>query len=113
MDAPTLTDVYAYQEINDYLRLYPDRESAVRRTLDYFDGINFAPKIRCPIIVNIGLKDDICAPETGYAFFRAIGSADKKLYAYEDCGHDAGIFVGHGAVVSDFLAKHLRPRSSV
>ena len=109
IDAPTLTDTYAYQEINDYLRLYPDREPAVRRTLDYFDGINFAPKIRCPIIVNIGLEDDICAPETGYAVFRAIGSADKRLYTYEGCGHDAGLFVGHAEIVSAFLARHLRP----
>jgi cephalosporin-C deacetylase len=109
MDAPTLVDTYAYQEINDYLRLYPERTPAVRRTLDYFDGINFAPKIRCPIIVNIGLQDDICAPETGYALFRAIGSRDKKLYTYDGCGHDAGQFVGHAAIVREFLSGHLRP----
>jgi len=50
MDAASLTHSYPYQEINDYLRLHPDREEQVRRTVAYFDGINFAPTIRCPII---------------------------------------------------------------
>ncbi len=108
MDAARLTHSYPYQEINDYLRLYPEREEQVRRTLEYFDGINFAPRIQCPIIVNVGLQDDVCPPETGYALFRAIGSADKKLYPYDNCMHDAGSF-WHAAVVDAFLAQHLHP----
>jgi cephalosporin-C deacetylase len=108
MDAAKLTHSYPYQEINDYLRLYPEREEQVRRTLDYFDGINFAPKIECPTIVNIGLRDDVCPPETGYAVFKAM-RCEKKLYPYEDCAHDAGSQVGHAQIVSAFLREHLRP----
>lgn len=108
MDSVALTHSYPYQEIGDYLRLYPEREPAVRQALMYFDGINFAPRIRSPIIVNIGLQDDVCPPETGYAVFRAIGSADKRLYAYDGCAHDAG-GQWHADVVRDFLALHLRP----
>jgi cephalosporin-C deacetylase len=108
MDAARLTHSYPYQEINDYLRLYPEREEQVRQTLNYFDGINFAPRIRCPIIVNIGLRDDVCPPETGFALFRAIGSSDKKLYPYENCMHDAGSF-WHAAIVDAFLDSHLHP----
>lgn len=108
MDAIRLTHSYPYQEINDYLRLHPEREESVRQTVAYFDGINFAPKIECPIIVNIGLQDDVCPPETGYAVFRAIGSKDKKLYPYNNCMHDAGSF-WHGSVIDQFLASHLHP----
>src|SRR5947207_3043205 len=43
MDAASLTDSWPYQEINDYLRLYPERESRVRATPTYSDAINFAP----------------------------------------------------------------------
>ena len=107
MDAIALTQTYPYEEINDYLRLYPDRRVAVEETLAYFDGINFADRITCPIVVNIGLQDNVCPPETGYALFRSIAAVDKQLYTYEGHGHDAGRD-RHNAVVNRFFADHLR-----
>lgn len=107
MDAITLTHTYPYQEIRDYLRLYPEHESAVRRTLSYFDGIHFGPRIRCPIMVNIGLQDNVCPPETGYAAFAAIASEDKTLYPYDQCGHDAGSAT-HSALIDAFFETHLK-----
>jgi cephalosporin-C deacetylase len=108
MDSVRLTHSYPYEEINDYLRLYPEREAQIRETLNYFDIINFAPSIQCPTIVSIGLQDDVCPPETGYALFREIGSANKKLYPYDNCMHDAGSF-WHAAIVDSFMRDHLRP----
>jgi cephalosporin-C deacetylase len=107
MDAIALTQTYPYEEINDYLRLYPDRRAAVEETLAYFDGLNFADRITCPVIVNIGLQDNVCPPETGYALFRSIAAVDKQLYTYEGHGHDAGRD-RHNAVVNRFFADHLR-----
>lgn len=108
MDAIQLTHTYPYEEINEYLRLYPERETAVRDTLAYFDCINFVDRIRCPIIVHIGLNDNVCPPETGYAAFKAIGSQQKKLYPYDGHGHDANAYE-HSAIISQFLREHLRP----
>ena len=48
LDAASLTHSWPYEEINDYLRLYPEREPQVRETLNYFDGINFAPAYPLP-----------------------------------------------------------------
>jgi cephalosporin-C deacetylase len=107
MDAAALTDSYPYQEINDYLRQYPEREGAMRDTLNYFDGINFAPRIRCPMLVYIGLADDVCPPETGYAFFNAL-DCPKTIHAYPRCAHDSGAY-WEMAPVQAFLAGHLRP----
>ncbi len=42
MDAIELTHTYPYEEINDYLRLHPERRPEVEATVAYFDGINFA-----------------------------------------------------------------------
>ena len=109
MDSTSLTRTYPYEEINDYLRLYPDRTDAVREVLAYYDIQNFVDRIRCPIILNVGLNDPICPPETGFAVFRAIGSAEKRLYPYENCAHDAGSSVGHEEVTMEFLAEKLRP----
>lgn len=108
MDAIELTHTYPYQEINDYLRLHPESRLRVEETLAYFDGINFADKIHCPIIVNIGLQDNVSPPETGYALFERIRSSDKKLYPYDGHGHDAGQSE-HSAIVDQFFQKHLKP----
>lgn len=109
MDAASLTRSYPYEEINDYLRLHPEREEVVRDTLDLHDIHNFVDKITCPIIVNIGLMDDVCPPETGFAVFDQIGSRDKQLFPYEDCAHDAGTGVGHDSVMYRFMEQHLQP----
>lgn len=109
MGAASLTNSYPYQEINDYLRLYPERRDAVKGTLDLYDIHNFAASIKCPIIVNVGLRDDVCPPETGFALFGEIGSEQKRMYPYEDCAHDAGSSVGHAGIVSEFFAERLRP----
>jgi cephalosporin-C deacetylase len=108
LDAIELTHTYPYEEINDYLRQHPDSRSAVEETLAYFDGLNFADLITCPIIVNIGLQDNVCPPETGYALFNTIGSADKRLYPYDSHGHDAGRSQ-HSAIMDRFFAQHLSP----
>jgi cephalosporin-C deacetylase len=107
IDAIELTNTYPYEEINEYLRLHPQQRQAVEDTLAYFDCHNFADRIRCPIIVNIGLNDNVCPPETGYANFDLIGSQDKKLYAYDGYGHDANRHE-HDAVMEAFFKKHLR-----
>ena len=108
MDAIELTHTYPYQEIDDYLRLHPERRQVVEETLAYFDGINFADKIRCPIIVSIGLQDNVCPPETGYTVFNAVGSSSKKLYPYDGHGHDA-CQSKHAAIIDEFFQKHLKP----
>ncbi len=107
MDAIELTDAYPYQEIADYLRMNPDSRQQVEDTLSYFDGINLAHRITCPVIVSVGLQDSTCPPETGYTMFNAITSADKRMYAYDGHGHDANNHQ-HTAVIDAFLAKHLK-----
>jgi cephalosporin-C deacetylase len=106
MDAIELTSSYPYHEIRDYLRLYPERREAVRETLAYFDGFNFAPRVRCPIILNVGLQDNVCPPETGYAAFGRLGSAEKRFYPYDGHGHEAGA-AKHGAIIRTFFQEKL------
>ena len=108
IDAIELTTTYPYQEINDYLRINSGDKPKVEENLAYFDGINFADKINCPIVVNIGLQDNVCPPETGYALYNRIESGDRKLYPYDGHGHDAGR-VKHAAIVDQFFQNHLSP----
>lgn len=110
MDAASLTHSYPYEEMNEVLRLRPDLEPAMRRSLDYYDGINFAPRITCPLQVYVGLGDDVCPPETGFDLQRALTSCDLEFYEYPRCAHDAGNY-WQDAKVREFLGRHLRPAS--
>jgi len=106
-EAIRLTDAYPYQEINDYIAAYPGSRDAVMETLAYFDGMNFAGRVACPLIMNVGLRDNICPPDTGRAVFEAIGTSDKVFYPYPDQGHDAGAHL-HGRIVAEFFACRLQ-----
>jgi cephalosporin-C deacetylase len=108
MDAVSLTHSYPYEEINEYLREFPDQEEAVRNTVAYYDGINFAPMITCPMLIYAGLGDDVCPPETAFDLKRAMTS-ESVLNTYPRCAHDAGAY-WEMASVEAFLAEHLRPQ---
>ncbi|OGG44008.1 MAG: hypothetical protein A3F84_08175 [Candidatus Handelsmanbacteria bacterium RIFCSPLOWO2_12_FULL_64_10] len=51
MDRAARTEEYPLEEINDYLRVHPDRREAVARTLSYFDPLFFAPSVRVPALL--------------------------------------------------------------
>jgi len=48
------TPTYPLEEINDYLRLYPARSEAVRRTLTYYDLRGFAPRVTAATLLMAG-----------------------------------------------------------
>lgn len=108
MDAARLTHSYPYEEINEYLRQHPEAEPLVRETVSNYDCVNFAPLVSCPMLVYIGLEDDVCPPETGYTLVNAMRNTQVELHARARCAHDAG---AHWVMqdVEAFLARHLRP----
>ena len=59
------------------------------------------------MLVYIGLQDDVCPPETGFALFDAM-TCPKTLHTADGCAHDAGAY-WESAQVEAFLAQHLRP----
>lgn len=91
-DALTRTQSYPYGEVNDYLRMYPEKRDAVLRTLDGIDIVHFAPRITAPLLVGIGLKDDVCPPETGFALLNAL-TAPYEVEPYPNAAHEGGGWV--------------------
>lgn len=110
MDAAKLTHSYPYEEMNEYLRLYPEREQAMRDTVAYFDCLNFAPAITAPMLIYAGHNDDVCPPETAYNLIDALTNSDVTFHTYDRCGHDAGNY-WEMAAVEAFLAEHLKPNT--
>jgi len=78
-----------YLEFAEYLKHYPEEEDNLFRTLSYFDGMNLAPRIRCPVLMSVGLQDIICPPSTVFATFNHLGSTVKELAVYPYHGHEA------------------------
>ena len=54
----------------------------------YYDPMNFAPDIRCPVLMNAGLADPVSPPFSVWAVYNRIGSADKAIIALPGLGHD-------------------------
>lgn len=77
-----------YVELRNYLSAHPGQREAVLETLAYFDPLNLAEMIVRPMLVNIGLRDDVCPyPTIAPVFERIIGH--KALMIYPDLGHSS------------------------
>ena len=77
---------YPYNEISCYLRAHPQNETQILQTLQYYDAVNFAPRIQCPTAVGIALDDEVCPPETSYAAYAQL-NAHRKLWLFPQSGH--------------------------
>lgn len=55
-------------------------------TLSYFDIKNLAPMIKAPMIMGVGLMDDVCPNHINFAAYNNVTS-EKKYIAYPDAGH--------------------------
>ena len=56
------------------------------RTLSYFDVLNLVEKIKCPVLLGIGLQDETCPPVTIFAVFNKL-SCEKNYRIYPEAGH--------------------------
>ena len=102
--ATELTDQSPYAEIANYCRIHRDKVETVFDTLQYFDGVNFAARARCPALFSAGLMDDICPPRTVYAAYNHYaGSKRMQLWSYNR--HEGGAIFQEMEKVR-FLAAH-------
>ena len=53
---------------------------------EYYDVVNFARKLTCPIKMYIGYNDQTCCPTSTYAAYNVITS-QKELLTPLDCAH--------------------------
>jgi cephalosporin-C deacetylase len=112
-DAPLLCDFalslraasWPYSEIARYLQRNPAQTDQVRRTLAYFDLVNFAPEIRCPVLLSAGFLDPVALPAAVYGVFNLI-SAPKEMRPLPEAGHEGGGEDLWGYKLS-WLARHL------
>jgi cephalosporin-C deacetylase len=72
-----------------FLRDHPELCDQAFVTLSYFDNLNLASRIRCPVLVSCGLKDPVCPPDTIFAAYNKI-TAEKEMATYPFGEHGGG-----------------------
>lgn len=59
--------------------LYGKDPAKVREASRYYDVVNFAPRIKCPVLVGFGLIDEICPPEGIQAAVNTIATPKEAI----------------------------------
>ena len=54
--------------------------------MGYFDTLNLARQIQCPVLVGMGMQDEVCPAGTIFAVYNRL-RAEKTLIVYPDAGH--------------------------
>lgn len=79
----------AFAAIADYLKKHPEQTNDVMDTLSYFDTMNMADRINCPVLASVALKDETCPALMYFATYNRITS-DKEIVIYPFNGHEGG-----------------------
>lgn len=80
-------------------------DAKLYETLSYFDIKNIALWIKCPVIMGVGLQDEICPPHTNFAGYNCISSL-KEYHIYPLNGHNTPVEWHHKKM--DFFNKLFR-----
>ena len=112
-DVPFLSDFKEYSKVAgwpsneflDFAKAHPEQGvDGVFKVLSYFDIMNLAPWIRCPLLMSAGLQDPTCPPRINFAAYNNV-SSDKeyRVYPYGDHGGGGG---DHWALKYAWIRKH-------
>jgi cephalosporin-C deacetylase len=94
-----------FVELYDYLKQHPEQRQQVFATLAYFDPLNLAQDIACPILVAGATIDPAHPLETIMPVFERIRSL-KSLVVYPDLDHEYRTdFINHAKV---WIDRYLR-----
>jgi cephalosporin-C deacetylase-like acetyl esterase len=84
---PALSDMAAYAESGrtggypHFGRKYKDvtLTKDVIRTLAYYDVVNFARFVKCPVFMTWGFNDNVCPPTTSYCVWNTLTCPKESL----------------------------------
>ncbi len=96
-DAPMLVDFplslraasWPYTGIARYMEERPQASGGVRETLSYFDAVNFAPKVGCPVLLSVGLLDRVSLPAAVFGLYNVMPEP-KAIRTFPRAGHEGG-----------------------
>ncbi len=78
-----------YTEIATYLSIHREKIETIFATLNYFDGIHFAARMKARAYYSVGLMDTICPASTVYASYNHV-TTEKDIKIYHFNNHEGG-----------------------
>jgi cephalosporin-C deacetylase len=96
-DAPMLVDFplslraagWPYTQIARYLHERPEAAEGAANTVAHFDAVNFAPDVRCPVLLSVGFLDEVSLPAAVFGLYNVL-PGPKEIQAFPDAGHEGG-----------------------
>lgn len=77
-------------DFDNYMNSHPDAKwGDIYALLTYFDIKNLAQWIECPLIMGIGVQDNVCPPHINFAAYNQVKS-EKRWMAFPEFGHSVG-----------------------
>lgn len=117
-DIPWMGDWIGYLEAADWphenypvlIKMHPGLTfSDINRILSYMDTMNLADRIKCPLLMAVGLQDAVCPPRNSFATYNQVHS-EKEYRIYPFSGH--GVWRKHNDVKNKWMAKILNVEES-
>ena len=111
-DVPFLSDFQNYfkiahwplDEFKHYISKTGKSWEDVYSVLNYIDIKNHAVNVTCPVIMAVGLFDDVCPPAINFAAYNNLSSLQKEYYLYPQSGHS--VPGSHHSLKMKWLYKH-------
>ena len=73
------------------------------KTMSYFDTMNMASWIECPVFMGVGLQDAICPPVTNFAVYNRLkGKREYRVYPFNKHNVDKTFHT----LVYNWMRKH-------
>ena len=95
-DIPFLCDWKKYfkaghwPEMEGWIEKNSDRTwESTLQTMGYFDALNFAHRIKCPVFLGVGLQDATCPAATIFSVYNRL-KVPKQYFVYPNAGHWVG-----------------------
>jgi cephalosporin-C deacetylase len=83
--------VFPFKVFRRYLKQHPSFTwDKFFGTFDYYDPQNFAPMVKCPVLLGIGLLDQFCPPRCSMSMFNHLGTkaSEKEFVCVPNSTHE-------------------------
>ena len=81
--------IFPFKVFRKYQEMHPSFTwDKFYHTWDYYDPQNFAAQVTCPVLMGIGLLDQVCPPYCSMALFNHISSKNKEYRCSPNTTHE-------------------------
>lgn len=103
-DSIRLAKADPYLEVTRYLQKRPQDKKRVMNTLSHVDAYRFAPKVKVPVLVGVGMADYICPYQGILKTYKRL-KGPREMLLRKDEGHV--VLTGWREAVFEWMEKYL------